>query len=181
MSLAHIVIMGVSGSGKSTVGTLLAESVGRPLIEADELHSRANIDKMSASIPLNDRDRAPWLAAIGAQLRELDGRGLQSVLVCSALRKAYRDELLGASNLLFVHLVVDLVTVEDRLHVRRNHFMPAALLDSQFQAMENLSPGEPGFEVDGAGAPEKVVSRILERLELADLTIRQEREEPRFS
>jgi gluconokinase len=164
--MPHIAVMGVSGVGKSTVGTRLAAVLDRPLIEADELHPPENIDKMAGSIPLTDADRAPWLAEIAARLRELDARGESAVLVCSLLRASYREVLREASDLVFVHLVVDRPTLEQRIRERRGHFMPVSLLDSQLEALEPLDPSEPGFEIDGTLPIPDLIEGILERLAL---------------
>lgn len=162
--MPHIAVMGVSGVGKSTLGTRLAGVLERPLIEADELHSPANIDKMAGAIPLTDADRAPWLATIAERLREADERGEQAVLVCSLLRKSYREALRAQTDLVFVHLVVDRATLERRVSERAGHFMPVSLLGSQLDALEPLEADEPGFEIDGTMPIPTLTEKILARL-----------------
>lgn len=164
--MPHIAVMGVSGVGKSTLGARLAAVLERPLIEADELHPPANIDKMSGAIPLTDADRAPWLATIADRLRECDERGQPAVLVCSLLRTSYRDALRAESDLLFVHLVVDRPTLERRVSERTGHFMPVSLLGSQLDALEPLQASEPGFEIDGTLPVPTLTEEILERIAL---------------
>src|SRR5882757_556306 len=134
-----VVVMGVSGSGKSTVGGLLAERLSVPYAEADDFHPAANIAKMSAGHPLDDADRAPWLAAIAAWITERgDGGGVVS---CSALRRRYRDRLREAApGLFFLHLDGPPELIAARLAARTRHFMPSGLLDSQFEALERLAP-----------------------------------------
>ncbi|MCF6526617.1 gluconokinase [Streptomyces sp. JJ36] len=142
-----VVVMGVSGTGKSTVGALLADRLGVPYAEADAFHPPANIAKMSAGTPLDDGDRAPWLDAIGAWARERQrrGPGLVGVVSCSALRRRYRDRLRAAApGLFFLHLTGDRSLVADRLAGRRDHFMPSALLDSQYATLEPLQDDEQG-------------------------------------
>ena len=162
--MPHIAVMGVSGVGKSTLGARLAAVLGRPLIEADELHPPANIDKMAEAIPLTDADREPWLATIAEHLREADARGEKAVLVCSLLRKSYRDALREDAELVFVHLVVDRPTLERRVSSRAGHFMPVSLLGSQLDAFEPLDETEPGFSIDGTLPIPTLTEKILERL-----------------
>jgi gluconokinase len=136
-----IVGMGVSGSGKSSVGEGLAKRLGLPFRDADSFHPQANIDKMTAGIPLTDADRWPWLDAIGAALRQAPG-GL--IVACSALRRVYRDRLRTAAGrpIIFVWLAGSKETIAHRLDGRRGHFMPASLLDSQFATLEPPGPDE---------------------------------------
>ncbi|MEV1011015.1 gluconokinase [Streptomyces sp. NPDC049881] len=145
--------MGVSGSGKSTVGELLADRLGVPYADADDFHSPANIAKMSAGTPLTDEDRWPWLDAIGAWAagRAADGG---AVVTCSALKRAYRDRLRAAApGLFFVHLDGSRELIAGRMAAREGHFMPGALLDSQLAALEPLQEDERGARVDiGADA-----------------------------
>lgn len=164
--MPHIAVMGVSGVGKSTLGARLAAVLRRPLIEADELHPPANIDKMADAIPLTDADRAPWLATIAEHLREADSRGEKAVLVCSLLRKSYRDALRAETDLRFVHLVVDRPTLERRVSERAGHFMPVSLLGSQLDALEPLDEAEPGFAIDGTLPIPTLTQEILEQLTL---------------
>ncbi len=154
MNDAHgvtVVVMGVSGSGKSTVGELLARRLGVPYADADAFHSPANIAKMSAGTPLTDDDRWPWLDAIGAWAAGHAGRG-GGVVTCSALKRAYRDRLRAADpGLFFVHLDGSRELIGSRMAARTGHFMPGALLDSQFAALEPLQDDERGARV-GVGA-----------------------------
>ncbi|ANY09820.1 gluconokinase [Pseudonocardia sp. HH130630-07] len=141
--------MGVSGSGKSTVGTALAERLGAAFTDADGLHPAANVAKMRAGTPLTDTDRAPWLDLVGARLAEGAGHGV--VVACSALRRSYRDRLRGhAPDTVFVHLTGARDVLAARMGARTDHFMPAALLDSQFATLEPLGPDEAGVVLDVA-------------------------------
>ncbi|MFG2195171.1 gluconokinase [Streptomyces sp. NPDC048639] len=153
-----VVVMGVSGTGKSTVGALLAEECGVPYAEADAFHPPANIAKMSGGTPLDDADREPWLDAIGAWARSRAGRG--GVVSCSALKRSYRDRLRAAApGLFFLHLTGDRALVAERLEQRRDHFMPGALLDSQFAALEELQPDEYGIAVPVTEDPQSITAR----------------------
>jgi gluconokinase len=164
MSTPHVVVvMGVAGTGKTTIGPLLAARFGVPYAEGDEFHPQANIAKMSAGVPLTDDDRRPWLDAIGAWAHERSGLG--GVVSCSALKRSYRDRLRAAApGLVFVHLTGGRALIEDRMSHRRGHFMPTALLDSQFATLEPLGPDEPGVEVDVAGSPEEITERAANAL-----------------
>ncbi|MEW2359127.1 gluconokinase [Spirillospora sp. NPDC029432] len=142
-----LVVMGVSGSGKTTFGTALARRLGVPFADADDFHPAANIAKMSAGVPLDDADRLPWLRAIGGWLAGHAGSG--GAVGCSALKRAYRDLLREyAPAVEFVHLDGDPEVVRRRVAARPGHFMPAALVDSQFEALEPLEPGERGIVLD---------------------------------
>lgn len=144
-----IVVMGVAGCGKSTVGSLLADRLGRPYSEADDFHPARNITKMAQGLPLDDADRQPWLRAIGRRIVELRG---DLVVSCSALRRSYRDLLRQAdARTMFVHLLVDERTASARVAARPGHFMPAALVASQFAALEPLQPDEAGVLVESCG------------------------------
>lgn len=159
MSTPHVVVvMGVSGTGKSTVGRLLADEFAVPYAEADEFHPPANIAKMSSGTPLDDSDREPWLDAIGAWVASRAGLG--GVVSCSALKRAYRDRLrAAATGLFFVHLTGDRTLIAERLEQRRDHFMPGALLDSQFAALEPLQADEYGTAVPVIAAPEAITAQ----------------------
>ncbi|WP_256104683.1 gluconokinase [Streptomyces sp. ODS05-4] len=161
-----VVVMGVAGTGKTTVGPLVAARLGVPYAEGDDFHPAANIAKMSAGVPLDDADRAPWLDAIG---RWAHGRaGLGGVVSSSALKRAYRDRLRAAApGAVFLHLTGDRELVERRMAERRGHFMPTALLDSQFAALEPLGGDEAGVAVDVAGAPEEIADRAAAALRAA--------------
>lgn len=140
-----IVVMGVSGSGKTSVGERLAERLGCAFVEGDQLHPPANIEKMGKGIPLTDDDRWPWLDLIGHELTEARGRSESVVVSCSALKKTYRDRLRQASGgtLYFVFLTGDPKVLEERMGTRTGHFMPASLLQSQLATLESPE-GEAG-------------------------------------
>jgi len=153
-----VVVMGVSGSGKTTVGTALAERLGVPYAEADDFHPPENVAKMASGVPLDDEDRRPWLDAIAAWLAERGGRG--GVVTCSALRRRYRDRLRRAApEVFFLHLDGSPELIAERLAARRGHFMPPELLRSQFETLEPLEPGEKGAAVAIDGPVEEVVER----------------------
>lgn len=153
-----IVVMGVSGSGKTTVGRALAERLGVPYAEADDFHPPANIDKMSSGRPLTDEDRWPWLRAIASWITERAGRD-GGVVTCSALKRPYRDLLRSAaSGVWFLHLDGDRALIASRLAARGGHFMPPSLLDSQIADLEPLGPDEPGLVLDLAADPATLVT-----------------------
>lgn len=131
-----VVLMGVCGCGKSTVGAALAHSLQWPFLDADDLHPPANVAKMSAGTPLTDEDRWPWLDRVAAELRKILDRGGHAVLACSALKQAYRDRLARAGDVRFVHLAGDYDTIASRLKSRRHRYMPSTLLASQFATLE---------------------------------------------
>jgi gluconokinase len=159
-----VVVMGVSGAGKSTVGRALADRLRVPYAEADEFHPPANIAKMSAGVPLTDADRTPWLRAIAAWITEQAGRR-GGVVTCSALKRRYRDVLsAAAADVWFLHLDGDPALLAERIGARTGHFMPAALLASQLGDLEPLAPEEPGLVVDVAAAPERIVATTLAAL-----------------
>ncbi|MFF5567450.1 gluconokinase [Streptomyces sp. NPDC012623] len=164
MSTPHVVVvMGVAGTGKTTVGPLLADALGVPYAEGDDFHPPANIAKMSAGTPLEDADRWPWLAAIGAWAH--DRAGLGGVVSSSALKRAYRDRLRAeAPGAVFLHLTGDRPLIERRMSGREGHFMPTALLDSQFATLENLGADEAGVAVDVSGTPEEITERAVAAL-----------------
>ena len=131
-----VVVMGVSGSGKSTTGTALARTLGWPFVEGDDLHPPGNVAKMAAGIPLTDDDRWPWLDRIVDELRALSKTSPDVVIACSALKQSYRDRLAPAGDVRFVHLHGDRETIAARLAMRHHRYMPATLLDSQFATLE---------------------------------------------
>jgi gluconokinase len=156
------VVMGVSGCGKSTVGQALATAQGVPYIEGDQFHPEANVAKMSAGIPLNDDDRAGWLLALQAQVRDAQQRNAGLVLSCSALKRRYRDLLRqGDPALRFAHLNGPKELISARMQARANHYMPPSLLDSQFRDLEPLQADEAGITLDIGEAPALLVGQIL--------------------
>ena len=163
VSLPPLVIMGVSGSGKSTVAEALAARIDRgEYIDADDLHPASNVAKMAAGRPLNDVDRAPWLDRVGLTMRASSDAGRTPVMACSALKRTYRQRILaGEPEAFFVLLDVGHDELERRMHSRRGHFMPASLLQSQLATLQPLTGGEPGVTVRIAGAAPMAVDRVL--------------------
>ena len=163
--LQHVVVMGVSGSGKTTVGEALAERLGWRFIEGDSFHPEENVAKMSAGIPLDDNDRAPWLKALASEIARDEAAGRPSVIGCSALKRAYRDILRsGAPRVRFVHVHGDRAVLADRLSHRAGHFFPASLLDSQLATLEPLGSGEDGVVVDVALSTAEQVDLAMRKL-----------------
>jgi gluconokinase len=156
-----IVVMGVSGCGKSSMGEALSSRLGLPFIEGDALHPETNIAKMSAGIPLTDEDRWPWLETVGSVLREYRETG-GAIVACSALKKAYRDALRQAAGgeLVFVFMSGSRALLEDRMRVRSGHFMPASLLDSQLATLESPGRDEDAIVVDCAEPLESAANRV---------------------
>jgi len=156
-----LAVMGVSGSGKTTVGELLAARLGMPFTDGDDLHPPANRAKMAAGIPLDDDDRAPWLDAVGARL----AADPAPVVACSALRRAYRDRIRSlAPATVFVHLAGDPSLIGDRIARRHHEYMPASLLASQLALLEPLQADEAGITVDIGPSPAEIVDAIVARL-----------------
>ncbi len=147
-----LVVMGVSGSGKTTFGTALAQDRGWVFVDGDDLHSPESIAKMRQGIPLDDADRLPWLAAVGAILSDATAYPEGVVVACSALKHAYRDHLRRAiQHVGFIFLSVDRATLQDRLAKRTRHFMPTNLIESQFATLEAPTGGEADVLVLNAG------------------------------
>lgn len=160
-----IVVMGVSGSGKSTVGVLLAAELAVPFLDADDLHSDQNVALMSSGVPLDDGLRMPWLRRVGQALSDAGGSGL--VVACSALRRVYRDTILGVEpGTRFVLLDAPAELLRQRLAGREGHFMPPELLDSQLATLEPLERDEPGVTVSAEGLPALVAAEAREKLGL---------------
>ena len=150
----HVIAMGVAGSGKSTVGALLARELGGDFLDGDELHPPSNVAKMSAGIPLDDADREPWLREIGARMAAAPGT---MVIGCSALKRAYRDIIRAAApDTVFVHLRGTRELLAARMAARPDHFMPVSLLDSQLATLEELGPDERGAAFDIAEPPQRI-------------------------
>lgn len=159
---AAIVVMGVSGAGKSTIASRLAERLHRPLIEGDSLHPPQNIEKMSRGTPLVDEDRMPWLRAIAARIDDARQTGQPIIVTCSALKRVYRATLTnGHSDVCFVYLRGTKDLIAKRLAARIDHFMPPSLLDSQFAALQEPAADEPTIAVPIDAAPEEIVDAIL--------------------
>ncbi|GAX51987.1 gluconokinase [Streptomyces olivochromogenes] len=151
-----IVVLGVSGSGKTTFGQAAAEDLGLTFVEGDDFHPAANIAKMTAGHALDDTDRAPWLRALSERIRRSAEAREGLVVACSALKRAYRDEFreAGGPALRYLYLALDRATARDRVSRRTGHFMPARLVDSQFETLEPLERDEPGMTLDAtAGLP----------------------------
>lgn len=163
-SAERIVVMGPSGSGKSVVGLALAQRLGLPFVDADDLHPAANVAKMAAGVPLDDGDRMPWLDVVAATLRDAPG-GV--VMACSALARRYRDRIRGGTagaRVVFVELRVPRDELERRMG-SREHFMPSSLLISQLQTLEHLEPDEAGVVVAGEPPLPDVVDAAVAALE----------------
>ncbi len=147
-----VVALGVCGSGKTSVGKVIASRMNWPFIEGDDLHPPANKAKMASGVALTDEDRWPWLDHIADRMRAIDKAGGSAVVACSALRPAYRDRLRGSGvDLRFVHLTGDAGLIRQRMASRSGHFMPAGLLDSQLATLEPARPDEDLYEVDISG------------------------------
>jgi beta-N-acetylhexosaminidase len=151
MTKHRIIVMGVSGCGKTTIGDLVARELGVPFLDGDSLHPVENVAKMAAGAPLTDEDRWPWLATVGAELAKAGDGGL--VLACSALRRSYRDAIRAqAPDTVFLHLHGTKEVLKARTEGRTGHFMPPALLDSQLATLEPLDADETGVIIN-IGAP----------------------------
>jgi gluconokinase len=152
-----LILMGVAGSGKTTVGRLLAGELGWGFYDADDFHPRANVEKMARGVPLTDEDRRPWLRTLGELVRRSLAEGAGAVIACSALKESYRAQLLLDARVGLVYLKGDERLIRGRLASRRGHFMKPELLDSQFAALE-----EPGPEThfDASATPDELVSAI---------------------
>ena len=155
-----IVLMGVAGSGKTTIGRMLSEAMGWKFYDADDFHPRANVEKMRGGLPLDDDDRRPWLEALRELIWGCLERGESAVLACSALRESYREYLLVDEEVKLVYLKGDFELIQKRLKGRRGHFMNPELLDSQFATLEE--PDE-GLHVDVSSPPREVVKTIRSR------------------
>jgi gluconokinase len=165
-----VVVMGVAGSGKSTVARLLAEKLHCPMLEGDSLHPPENVRRMAGGTALTDLDRAPWLSAIQARIATASLQGKSLVVSCSALKRRYRDVLrLGDPPLIFVHLAGDPELMRRRMSLRPEHFMPAALLDSQFAALEVPGADEYAIRCNAEQDPQQIVDSVLAGLASARL------------
>ena len=163
--IAAIVVMGVSGAGKSTVGKLIAARLDCPFRDADSFHPKANIEKMSRGAPLTDADRWPWLNAIAAWIAEHRAAGTTCVVTCSALKRAYRDVLVGTRpDVRLVYLKGRHDLIARRIATRHGHFMPPELLDSQFAALEEPQAAERPIVTSIAPHPREIVKDIVSKL-----------------
>ena len=156
-----VVVMGVAGSGKTTVGTMLAEAMKCQFLEGDSLHSQQNIEKMRRGIPLTDADRAPWLAAIHTRILESFERGLDLVVACSALKQPYRKGLGRSVPITWVYLKGPPSLIRARLRSRPDHFMKAEMLSSQFDALDEPADA---LVVDVSATPSAIVAHILSQI-----------------
>ena len=164
--VAVIVLAGVSGSGKSTIGEALSQSLGWPYSEADDFHPQANIDKMSKGIALTDEDRAPWLARLADYIADVCVRGEHAIVSCSALKHTYRVTLIGSwkDKVRFVLLEGSEEEIAARLAKRTGHFMPPSLLHSQFATLERPTPDEDALVVPIGASKDAVVAQIVDDL-----------------
>ncbi|MGH7109488.1 MAG: gluconokinase [Stellaceae bacterium] len=161
-----IIVMGVSGAGKTAVGACLAKRLGWEFIEGDRLHPPANVAKMASGQPLDDADRAPWLAAIARAIDDVRGRRGHAVLACSALKKSYRDIIIGdRADVRLVYLKGSRARIAERLKGRRGHFMPPGLLDSQFATLEPPAAAERAIIAAVAPPIADIVAQILAALQ----------------
>jgi gluconokinase len=157
-----IVVMGVAGSGKSTVMHALADELGWTCAEGDDFHTPANVARMAAGIPLTDDDRWPWLAALARWIDAREAAGENAIVTCSALKRVYRDFLRdGRESVWFAHLVAPPAALAVRMESRTGHYMPASLLASQLDALEPLASDEPGTVIATGGGPDGTVAALL--------------------
>jgi carbohydrate kinase (thermoresistant glucokinase family) len=156
--------MGVSGAGKSSVAALLAGRLGWPFAEGDDMHPQANIDKMAAGHSLDDDDRWPWLERVATWIQDRVADGAGGIVTCSALKRRYRDVLRGP-GVLFVYLTSSKEQIAERLLARHGHFMPAALLDSQFADLEPPGPNEHVLTVEVTGSAQETAAKVLAGLD----------------
>lgn len=162
-----VVVMGVSGSGKTTVAAMLAGALHCQFLEGDDLHPPSNVAKMHGGTPLTDADRWPWLRKIASEIDGWRSRGESGVVTCSALKRTYRDILIGdRPDVALVYLRGSRELIQQRMAARHEHFMPVALLDSQFATLEEPGPDERPVVVDIGGRPAEIVAEIVRQLEI---------------
>lgn len=167
MRPVHIVVMGVAGTGKTTIGRGIATLLGLEFAEGDAFHSEANRAKMGAGTPLTDEDRWPWLQSLRDWMTAAAAEGRSTVVACSALRVVYRDVLREADgDVFFVHLVLPEDLNADRLAARKGHYMLRSMLDSQLATLESLAENEDGVEVLNTGRPEDVIAEVVQMVRL---------------
>ena len=161
-----VVVMGVSGSGKTTVAVLLSAALGCQFLEGDDLHPPENVEKMHGGTPLTDTDRLPWLRKIAEEIDGWRARGESGVLTCSALKRSYRDIIIGGrSDVTLVYLKGSRDLIHKRMAARHEHFMPVGLLDSQFATLQEPTADEHPITVDVGGRPTEIVGEIVRQLE----------------
>jgi gluconokinase len=163
-----VIVFGVSGAGKTTIGKLLAEELGWHFYEADDFHPRANVDKMRRGIPLTDEDRWPWLESLRGLISQCVEARQNAVLACSALKRAYRQYLRVSAKVKLVFLRGEYALIAEQLRHRRGHFMNPALLQSQFADLEEPPPDEGVLTVELGRTPQKLVEEIKAKLHLAN-------------
>jgi gluconokinase len=157
-----LVVMGVSGCGKSTVAELLAQQLGWPFMEGDSLHPAANIEKMESGQPLTDEDRWPWLRRIATWVEERLDAQESGIVTCSALKRSYREVLdRRGEGVVFVYLAGERATLEERMRARTGHFMPLSMLESQLETLEEPQPDEPSIRVPIEQSPEEIADEVL--------------------
>lgn len=160
-----LILFGVSGAGKTEVGKRVAKRLDWEFLDADDFHSAANVEKMRRGIPLDDADRGPWLARLNAELRERAGRNENTVLACSALKRAYRETLAeGVAGAQLAYLRVERSRLPERLRKREGHFMPESLLESQLATFEEPAPDERAWVVESAGGVEETAAEITAKI-----------------
>jgi gluconokinase len=162
-----VIVFGVSGAGKTTIGKLLAKRLGWRFLEADDFHLRADIERMHSGLPLTDKDRWPWLKLLREQIERSLAANENAVIACSALKRKYRDRLRVSDNVKFVLLHGDYALVEKQLHSRRGHFMNSDLLRSQFADLEAPESDEDAITIELGRTPEELVEEIKARLSSA--------------
>jgi gluconokinase len=162
-----VIVFGVSGAGKTTIGKLLAQELGWRFYEADDFHSRANIEKMRRGVPLTDEDRWPWLESLRQSIERSLEAGENAVLACSALKRAYRERLRVSYEVKFVFLHGDYALIEKQLRQRRGHFMNPELLRSQFADLEEPKSDEDVITIELGRTPEEIVEEIKTKLHLS--------------
>jgi gluconokinase len=162
-----VIIYGVSGAGKTTVGKLLARKLGWHFLEADDFHPEANVEKMRSGHPLTDEDRWPWLECLREQIKRSLAAGENAVLACSALKRKYRDCLRVNSDVKFVFLRGEYALIEEQLSQRRGHFMNPALLRSQFADLEEPQPDDSVLTIELGRTPQELVEQIKTKLHIS--------------
>jgi gluconokinase len=165
MSTTTVVVMGVSGTGKTTVAEHLVKRLGWPFAEGDTFHPEANVAKMRDGIPLDDADRWPWLQSLADWIGQREAAGENAVVTCSALKRSYREVLrTGHPSVWFAHVDTSPDVLGERLLQRTGHYMPPSLLNSQLATLERLEPDEPGLTITGEGRPDDVAEEVLDVL-----------------